>query len=130
MSAGASQMTLSPIRSCADPGGAFWSATTGIGAKELGAAIAKKGALAGPNPFADEVATSLTKLPPAQQAKLARVLLASEQATQWAALARLLPHTDVYHFYFGLTLIPKSLQFPLLRAGIATGPKAKSSRET
>jgi glycosyltransferase involved in cell wall biosynthesis len=37
-------------------------------------------------------------------------------ATQAAALARLLPQTDVFHFYFGLTLIPKSLQFPLLRA--------------
>jgi glycosyl transferase family 1 len=38
------------------------------------------------------------------------------QAIQWRALARLLPHTDVFHFYFGLTLVPKSLQFPLLRA--------------
>jgi glycosyltransferase involved in cell wall biosynthesis len=38
------------------------------------------------------------------------------QAVQWRALARLLPRTDVFHFYFGLTLIPKSLQFPLLRA--------------
>jgi glycosyltransferase involved in cell wall biosynthesis len=37
-------------------------------------------------------------------------------ATQVAAQARLLPETDVFHFYFGLTLIPKSLQFPLLRA--------------
>ena len=36
--------------------------------------------------------------------------------TQSAALARLLPKTDVFHFYFGLTLVPKSLQFPLLRA--------------
>ena len=31
-------------------------------------------------------------------------------------MARLLPKTDVFHFYFGLTLVPKSLQFPLLRA--------------
>jgi hypothetical protein len=38
------------------------------------------------------------------------------QATQWRALAQLLPRTDVFHFYFGLTLVPKSLQFPLLRA--------------
>src|SRR6478735_7539265 len=38
------------------------------------------------------------------------------QATQWAALAALLPRTDVFHFYFGLTLVPKSLQFPILRA--------------
>jgi glycosyltransferase involved in cell wall biosynthesis len=37
------------------------------------------------------------------------------QAVQWRALARLLPHTDVFHFYFGLTLVPKSLQFPILR---------------
>jgi len=38
------------------------------------------------------------------------------QATQWHALAKLLPHTDVFHFYFGLTLVPQSLQFPILRA--------------
>jgi glycosyltransferase involved in cell wall biosynthesis len=38
------------------------------------------------------------------------------QLTQWRALARLLPRTDVFHFYFGLTLVPKSAQFPLLRA--------------
>jgi glycosyltransferase involved in cell wall biosynthesis len=38
------------------------------------------------------------------------------QARQWAALARLLPRTDVFHFHFGLTLVPQSLQFPILRA--------------
>jgi len=37
-------------------------------------------------------------------------------ATQFAALARLLPRTDVFHFYFGLPLVPKSVQFPILRA--------------
>jgi glycosyltransferase involved in cell wall biosynthesis len=37
-------------------------------------------------------------------------------ATQFAALARLLPGTDVFHFYFGLPLVPSSLQFPILRA--------------
>jgi hypothetical protein len=37
------------------------------------------------------------------------------QAVQWRALARLLPNTDIFHFYFGLTLVPKSVQFPLLR---------------
>jgi glycosyltransferase involved in cell wall biosynthesis len=42
--------------------------------------------------------------------------LARQQLTQWRALAGLLPSTDVFHFYFGLTLVPKSLQFPLLRA--------------
>jgi glycosyltransferase involved in cell wall biosynthesis len=47
--------------------------------------------------------------------------LARRLATQFAALARLLPQTDVFHFYFGLTLVPKSLQFPILRA---TGKKS------
>jgi glycosyltransferase involved in cell wall biosynthesis len=42
--------------------------------------------------------------------------LARRQARQWAALARLLPRTDVFHFHFGLTLVPQSLQFPILRA--------------
>jgi glycosyltransferase involved in cell wall biosynthesis len=37
-------------------------------------------------------------------------------AQQFAAFAKLAPQTDVFHFYFGLTLVPKSLQFPLLRA--------------
>jgi len=41
---------------------------------------------------------------------------ARRQHTQWRALARLLPRTDVFHFYFGLTLVPKSLQFPILHA--------------
>jgi glycosyltransferase involved in cell wall biosynthesis len=36
------------------------------------------------------------------------------QSLQMRALARLLPRTDVFHFYFGLTLVPKKLQFPLL----------------
>ena len=42
--------------------------------------------------------------------------LLRQQATQWRAFARLTPHTDIFHFYFGLTLLPKSMQFPLLRA--------------
>src|SRR5436305_14542180 len=42
--------------------------------------------------------------------------LARQQLTQWRAFARLAPTTDVFHFYFGLTLLPKSVQFPLLRA--------------
>jgi len=37
-------------------------------------------------------------------------------AQQLAAFAKLAPKTDIFHFYFGLTLIPKSLQFPLLHA--------------
>ena len=42
--------------------------------------------------------------------------LARRLATQFAAFARLAPQTDIFHFYFGLTLIPKSLQVPALRA--------------
>jgi glycosyltransferase involved in cell wall biosynthesis len=42
--------------------------------------------------------------------------LPARLATQGAAFARLARHTDVFHFYFGLTLVPKSLQFALLRA--------------
>jgi hypothetical protein len=41
--------------------------------------------------------------------------LLRQQATQWRAFARLAPATDIFHFYFGLTLVPKSVQFPLLR---------------
>ena len=42
--------------------------------------------------------------------------LVRQQATQWRAFARLTRDTDIFHFYFGLTLLPKSVQFPLLRA--------------
>jgi glycosyltransferase involved in cell wall biosynthesis len=42
--------------------------------------------------------------------------LARRQLAQWRALARLLPRADVFHFYFGLTLVPKRLQFPILHA--------------
>jgi glycosyltransferase involved in cell wall biosynthesis len=42
--------------------------------------------------------------------------LLGRQARQWSAFARLLPRTDVFHFHFGLTLVPKRLQFPILRA--------------
>jgi glycosyltransferase involved in cell wall biosynthesis len=42
--------------------------------------------------------------------------LPRQQLTQWRAFVQLAPSTDVFHFYFGLTLVPKSLQFPLLRA--------------
>jgi glycosyltransferase involved in cell wall biosynthesis len=41
---------------------------------------------------------------------------ARRQLTQWRALLELLPATDVFHFYFGLTLVPRSVQFPILRA--------------
>ena len=41
--------------------------------------------------------------------------LVRRQATQWRALLRLLPKTDVFHFYFGLTLVPRSVQFPILK---------------
>jgi glycosyltransferase involved in cell wall biosynthesis len=37
------------------------------------------------------------------------------QLVQARAFARTLPDTDVFHFYFGHTLVPRRLQFPLLR---------------
>ncbi len=42
--------------------------------------------------------------------------LVRKQLTQWSALARLLPRADVFHFYFGLTLVPQSVQYPILGA--------------
>ena len=42
--------------------------------------------------------------------------LLTRQATQLNAFLRFAPRFDVFHFYFGLTLVPKRLQFPLLRA--------------
>jgi glycosyltransferase involved in cell wall biosynthesis len=41
--------------------------------------------------------------------------LPQKLAQQFAAFAKLAPKTDIFHFYFGLTLIPKSIQFPLLK---------------
>jgi glycosyltransferase involved in cell wall biosynthesis len=38
------------------------------------------------------------------------------QLAQWRALLKLLQETDVFHFYFGHTLVPKTVQFPILRA--------------
>jgi glycosyltransferase involved in cell wall biosynthesis len=38
------------------------------------------------------------------------------QAVQWPAFLRLLPRTDVFHFYFGWTLVPRKVQWPLLKA--------------
>jgi glycosyltransferase involved in cell wall biosynthesis len=38
------------------------------------------------------------------------------QAVQWPAFLRLLPRTDVFHFYFGWTLIPRKLTWPILKA--------------
>lgn len=42
--------------------------------------------------------------------------LAGRQLAAWRALLRLLPRTDVFHFYFALTLVPQSVQYPILRA--------------
>jgi glycosyltransferase involved in cell wall biosynthesis len=39
-----------------------------------------------------------------------------QQAIQWRAFANLLPKTDIFHFYFGLTLVPQKVQFAILRA--------------
>ena len=41
--------------------------------------------------------------------------LARRQLAQWRALARYLPKTDIFHFYFGQTLVPKTFQFPILK---------------
>jgi glycosyltransferase involved in cell wall biosynthesis len=38
------------------------------------------------------------------------------QAVQWPAFLGLLPRTDVSHFYFGWTLVPRKVQWPLLKA--------------
>jgi hypothetical protein len=38
------------------------------------------------------------------------------QAVQWPAFVRLLPSTDIFHFYFGWTLVPRKVQWPLLKA--------------
>jgi len=38
------------------------------------------------------------------------------QLAQFRALTHLLPRTDIFHFYFGLTLVPKRVQFPVLKA--------------
>jgi hypothetical protein len=47
--------------------------------------------------------------------------LPQKLAQQFAAFARLAPQTDIFHFYFGLTLDPKSIQYPLLRALLMKG---------
>jgi len=41
--------------------------------------------------------------------------LVHRQLVQWKALANYLPETDIFHFYFGQTLVPKMFQFPILR---------------
>jgi glycosyltransferase involved in cell wall biosynthesis len=38
------------------------------------------------------------------------------QAVQWPAFLRLLPRTDVFHFYFGWTLVPRKVTWPILKA--------------
>jgi glycosyltransferase involved in cell wall biosynthesis len=38
------------------------------------------------------------------------------QAVQWPAFLGLLPRTDVFHFYFGWTLVPRKLTWPLMKA--------------
>jgi glycosyltransferase involved in cell wall biosynthesis len=63
--------------------------------------------------------------------------LVRRQLVQARAFARFAPQTDVFHFYFGLTLLPRSLQFPLLRAlgkrsvmhFLGSDIRGKSSRE-
>src|SRR5262245_1921609 len=47
---------------------------------------------------------------------LPRQGLLRQQLVQWRALAKYLPQTDLFHFYFGKTLVPKSLNLPVLKA--------------
>ncbi|MEO8699998.1 MAG: hypothetical protein ABI867_08135 [Kofleriaceae bacterium] len=61
---------------------------TNVGAKELGAHIAG----GGEGPILDEVASSMSRLTGAQQAEVARVLVATEAAERWKA--KLLPMID------------------------------------
>ena len=42
--------------------------------------------------------------------------LLRRQTAQWRALARWLPRTDVFHFYFGQTLVPRAAMVPVMRA--------------
>jgi glycosyltransferase involved in cell wall biosynthesis len=53
--------------------------------------------------------------------ELPRRGLLRQQVVQWRALAKFLPQTDLFHFYFGKTLVPKKLNVPILRA---TGKKS------
>jgi hypothetical protein len=46
---------------------------------------------------------------------LPRQGLLRQQLVQWRALAKYLPQTDLFHFYFGKTLVPKKLNMPILR---------------
>jgi Glycosyl transferases group 1 len=46
---------------------------------------------------------------------LPRQGLLRQQLLQWRALAKYLPQTDLFHFYFGKTLVPKKLNMPILR---------------
>ena len=55
--------------------------------------------------------------------------LRGQARAQWPAFARLLPQTDVFHFYFGRTLLPKFLQFPILHAP-GRSPSTTSSAPT
>ena len=47
--------------------------------------------------------------------------LARQQLTQWRAFVSLLPRFDVFHFYSSLTFVPKSVQWPILRAARKRG---------
>ena len=42
--------------------------------------------------------------------------LLRRQVVQWPAFLRLLPKTDIFHFYFGWTLAPRKATWPILKA--------------
>lgn len=66
-------------------------------------------------PYEVDITLDLPPLPRNGRA-WTRPVFWQRQWKQLAALTRLLPQTDVFHFYFGLTLVPKSIQFPALKA--------------
>ena len=67
-------------------------------------------------PYEVDISLDLPEVTPDGRPVWANPRFWQRQALQLQALARLLPKTDVFHFYFGLTLVPKAIQFPILRA--------------
>jgi glycosyltransferase involved in cell wall biosynthesis len=67
-------------------------------------------------PYEVDITLDLPPLPNGDGRPWLNGVFWQRQAKQFATLARLLPRTDVFHFYFGLTLVPKAIQFPALKA--------------
>jgi glycosyltransferase involved in cell wall biosynthesis len=67
-------------------------------------------------PYEVDITLDLPPLPSNGGRVWTKPIFWQRQLKQLAAFTRLLPQTDVFHFYFGLTLVPKSIQFPALKA--------------